>query len=215
MICGCDLIDSCSRHITSQDFRRHISGVRWPAMKMAPDNYHRQRPDASSAHRRPSYPLSGCVPAEPDSVSLGNHTLAARNRDRKNASAPELCLKNPNRFKGTSTSRQKLSEKSKFTHSLGRRAVIVSQPPSPSFFRRILQTALTIRCNHGSSTAIRMGPLPPCSASGTQHRVFPYHFEPVYALLWQADSQEACRYLRSGVLYAFGTLVYRHSRRCA
>jgi len=85
-----------------QDFRRYISGVRLPAMKTAPDNDHRQRPDASSAHRRPSYPLSGCVPAEPDSVSPGNHTLAAGNRDRKYASAPELCLKNPNRFEKAS-----------------------------------------------------------------------------------------------------------------
>jgi hypothetical protein len=104
-----------------QNFRRHISGVRWPAMKMAPDNYHRQRPDASSAHRRPSYPLSGCVPAEPDSVSPGNHTLAARSRDRKYSSAPELCLKNPNRLEGASKSGQQLSEKSKFTHSIRRR----------------------------------------------------------------------------------------------
>jgi hypothetical protein len=59
-----------------QDFRRYISGVRLPAMKTAPDNDHRQRPDASSAHRRPSYPLSGCVPAEPDSVSQGSSNVS-------------------------------------------------------------------------------------------------------------------------------------------
>ena len=85
-----------------QDFRRNISGVRWPAIKTAPDNYHRQRPDALSAHRRPGYPLSGCVPAEPDSVSPGNHTVAARSSVRKYASDPELCLKNPNRFQKAS-----------------------------------------------------------------------------------------------------------------
>jgi hypothetical protein len=107
-----------------QDFRRYISGVRLPAMKTAPDNDHRQRPDASSAHRRPSYPLSGCVPAEPDSVSPGNHTLAARRRDRKYASAPELCLKNPIRLEAESQSGQKLSEKSNFTHSIRRRPIL-------------------------------------------------------------------------------------------
>ena len=107
-----------------QDFRRYISGVRLPAMKTAPDNDHRQRPDASSAHRRPSYPLSGCVPAEPDSVSPGNHTLAARRRDRKYASAPELCLKNPIRLEAESQSGQKLSEKSNFTHSIRRRPLL-------------------------------------------------------------------------------------------
>jgi hypothetical protein len=110
-----------------QDFRRYISGVRLPAMKTAPDNDHRQRPDASSAHRRPSYPLSGCVPAEPDSVSPGNHTLAARSRDRKYASAPELCLKIPIRLEAASKSGQKLSEKSHFTHSIGRRPKIHSE----------------------------------------------------------------------------------------
>ena len=112
-----------------QDFRRHISGVRWPAMKKAPDNYHRQRPDASSAHRRPGYPLSGCVPAEPDSVSPGNHTLAARTRVRKDASAPELCLKNPNRFEKASKSVQNLSEESKITHSVGRRPIFCCRRP--------------------------------------------------------------------------------------
>ena len=112
------LVGLCPR---PQDFRRNISGVRGPAMKTAPDNYHRQRPDASSAHRRPGYPLSGCVPAAPDSVLPGNHTVAARSIVRKYASAPELCLKNPNRFQKASKSVQKLSEESKFTHSLCRR----------------------------------------------------------------------------------------------
>jgi len=31
---------------------------------------------AGSAHRRPSYPSAGCVPAEPASVSLGGETIA-------------------------------------------------------------------------------------------------------------------------------------------
>src|SRR5713101_7882247 len=39
--------------------------------KTAPGGSHQQGPDAPSAHRRPGYPLSGCVPAEPDSVSPG------------------------------------------------------------------------------------------------------------------------------------------------
>src|ERR1041384_4655094 len=35
----------------------------------APDNDRCQGPDAPLAHRRPGYPSSGCVPAEPESVS--------------------------------------------------------------------------------------------------------------------------------------------------
>jgi len=35
----------------------------------APNDLNRQGPDAPLAHRRSGYPLSGCVPAEPDSVS--------------------------------------------------------------------------------------------------------------------------------------------------
>src|SRR5271165_3086088 len=42
----------------------------------APGGLHHQGPDAPSAHRRPGYPLSGCVPAEPDSVSPGSIRLA-------------------------------------------------------------------------------------------------------------------------------------------
>ena len=38
---------------------------------------HHQGSDAPSAHRRPGYPLSGCVPAEPDSVSPGSVRLAS------------------------------------------------------------------------------------------------------------------------------------------
>ena len=57
------------------DFLRHDSGVRWRQRK-TPDGFHHQGPDAPSAHRRPGYPLSGCVPAEPDSVSTGSVRLA-------------------------------------------------------------------------------------------------------------------------------------------
>jgi hypothetical protein len=128
-----------------QDFRRNISGVRWPAMKTAPDNYHRQRPDASSAHRRPGYPLSGCVPAEPDSVSPGNHTLAARSRVRKDASAPELCLKNPNRFEKASKSVQNLSEESKFTHTLWRRPRFLKLRHFPDLCASVVRKILSVR----------------------------------------------------------------------
>lgn len=38
----------------------------------APDKRARQGPTAPLAHRWPGYPLSGCVPAEPDSVSPGD-----------------------------------------------------------------------------------------------------------------------------------------------
>jgi hypothetical protein len=58
------------------DFLRHDSGVRW-RQGTAPDGFHQQGPDAPSAHRRPGYPLSGCVPAEPNSVSPGNVRLAS------------------------------------------------------------------------------------------------------------------------------------------
>jgi hypothetical protein len=122
-----------------QDFRRHISGVRWPAMKRAPDNYHRQRSDAPSAHRRPGYPLSGCVPAEPDSVSPGIHTLAARSRVRKYPSAPELCLKNPNRFEKASKWVQILSEEPIITHSLCRRPCKRSTQRAQRAQRKVIQ----------------------------------------------------------------------------
>jgi hypothetical protein len=44
----------------------------------APDKRTRQGPTAPLAHRRPGYPLSGCVPAEPDSVSPGDVSIAIR-----------------------------------------------------------------------------------------------------------------------------------------
>src|SRR5277367_4789687 len=54
--------------------------------EMAPDGFHHQGPDAPSAHRRPGYPLSGCVPAEPDSVSPGSLRLAPTEQDGKRPS---------------------------------------------------------------------------------------------------------------------------------
>ena len=43
-------------------------------------------PRAPSAHRRPSYPSAGCVPAEPASVSPGGETITrAVERDKANA----------------------------------------------------------------------------------------------------------------------------------
>jgi putative transposase len=39
--------------------------------KRLPEIHCPQKPDAPLAHPRPGYPLSGCVPAEPDSVSPG------------------------------------------------------------------------------------------------------------------------------------------------
>ena len=62
------------------DFLRHDSGVRW--QKKAPDQQCGQEPSAI-AHRRPSYPLSGCVPAEPDSVSPGSGTVVRRKSRNK------------------------------------------------------------------------------------------------------------------------------------
>ena len=52
-------------------FFRHGDGVQWCRKKTTPDGSPRPGPDAPLAHRRPGYPLPGCVPAEPDSVSPG------------------------------------------------------------------------------------------------------------------------------------------------
>jgi hypothetical protein len=41
----------------------------------ATDDIGRQWPDAPLARHRPGYPSSGCVPAEPDSVSPGGSSL--------------------------------------------------------------------------------------------------------------------------------------------
>ena len=49
----------------------------------APDKRTRQEPTAPLAHRRPGYPLPGCVPAEPDSVSPGDFNIANNERPRQ------------------------------------------------------------------------------------------------------------------------------------
>ncbi len=53
-------------------------GDSWPPSRMChqanesdPERSDAPGSDAPSAHRRPGYPLPGCVPAEPDSVSPG------------------------------------------------------------------------------------------------------------------------------------------------
>ena len=86
-----------------------------------PDGFHHQGPDAPSAHRQPGYPLSGCVPAEPDSVSPGSVRLAST----------EQCGKPPS---DTGAMPQKIllcrspTEKwPKVTHSVGRRAFQLAQ----------------------------------------------------------------------------------------
>src|SRR5208337_1806639 len=90
--------------------------------RTAPGGFDHQGPDAPSAHRRPGYPLSGCVPAEPDSVSPGRVRLAST----------EQCGKPPS---DTRVMPQKIllsrcpTEKwPKVTHSLGRRAQIIRFP---------------------------------------------------------------------------------------
>jgi hypothetical protein len=52
--------------------------LRCPKQKTrkAPNKRTCREPAAPLAHRRPGYPLSGCVPAEPDSVSPGNFSIA-------------------------------------------------------------------------------------------------------------------------------------------
>lgn len=61
---------------SQMDFLRHASGVQRVESKKAPDKRTRHGPTAPLAHRRPGYPLSGCVPAEPDSVSPSDFSIA-------------------------------------------------------------------------------------------------------------------------------------------
>jgi hypothetical protein len=54
------------------------AGLRCPMVskrKRPPATLGRQGPDAPLAHRRPGYPSSGCVPAEPASVSPDTYSL--------------------------------------------------------------------------------------------------------------------------------------------
>jgi hypothetical protein len=57
-------------------FRRHGSGVRWQQAKGS--QAQRVSLGAPSAHRRPGYPLVGCAPAEPTSVSPGVAMILGR-----------------------------------------------------------------------------------------------------------------------------------------
>lgn len=56
-------------------FRRHNSGVRWQGN---PPGRVAQGAATPSARRRPGYPLAGCSPAEPASVSPGRFRLSQR-----------------------------------------------------------------------------------------------------------------------------------------
>ncbi len=59
----------------------------------APDKRTRQGPTAPLAHRRPGYPLSGCVPAEPDSVSPGDFSIAMQFLFRQPINRPRSRLR--------------------------------------------------------------------------------------------------------------------------
>ena len=77
------------------DFFRHGSGVPRPRKSAAPGKVLRQGPAVPWAHRRPGYPLSGCVPAEPNSVSPGQKKLPEESHRFKCPGTPEPCLENP------------------------------------------------------------------------------------------------------------------------
>ena len=49
----------------------------------APGSLNRQGPDAPLAHRRAGYPLSGCVPAEPESVSPATLEFSEKGERKK------------------------------------------------------------------------------------------------------------------------------------
>jgi hypothetical protein len=69
------------------DFQGMDSGVRRGSVERAlVQRRGAEGPRAPSAHRRPSYPSAGCVPAEPASVSLGGETITTTvGRDKANA----------------------------------------------------------------------------------------------------------------------------------
>jgi hypothetical protein len=80
---------------SKMDFFRHGSGVPWLLQRAAPSLFLSQGPFVSWAHRRPGYPLSGCVPAEPNSVSPGQKKLPEESHRFKCPGTPEPCLENP------------------------------------------------------------------------------------------------------------------------
>jgi hypothetical protein len=61
---------------------------KWP-----PATLGHQGPDAPLAHRRPGYPSSGCVPAEPDSVSPDTYILARTGTIRSKKHREIRCAK--------------------------------------------------------------------------------------------------------------------------
>ncbi len=63
-------------------FRRHGSGIRWGAKKRPWIGWPTQSP-TPSAYLRPSYPLAGCSPAEPASVSPGEKSIPQASRGSK------------------------------------------------------------------------------------------------------------------------------------
>jgi hypothetical protein len=80
-----DIVTGSPERGLAAGFSRHDSGVQWCEKKMAPDDLGHQGPDAPLAHRRPEYPSSGCVPAEPDSVSPGTCSLPYWHDSRQKA----------------------------------------------------------------------------------------------------------------------------------
>ena len=60
----------------------------------APAGISRQEPDTPLAHRRPKYPLAGCFPAEPASVSSGN-VISTQDSRECNHWTSEYASKNP------------------------------------------------------------------------------------------------------------------------
>ena len=71
---------TCESHFYFRDFGWIFGGMTPVSdciKETAPGGFHRQGPDAPSAHRRPGYPLSSCVPAELDSVSPSSTTVAS------------------------------------------------------------------------------------------------------------------------------------------
>lgn len=60
----------------------------------APAGMSRQEPDTPLAHRRPKYPLAGCFPAEPASVSSGK-VISTQDSRECNHWTSEYASKNP------------------------------------------------------------------------------------------------------------------------
>jgi hypothetical protein len=77
------------------DFLRHSSGVRRRKNAPAQQCGREASCEAPSAHRRPGYPLLGCVPAEPNSVSPGGERITLtlmRNKSNRVKQALYACF---------------------------------------------------------------------------------------------------------------------------